>query len=416
MPDRFDSLIKDLINDLERKFKDIYRRIAQLEMADGHDVISSVSYSGSHDDLSDVSPDDHHDPVTLDSVEIQNVLDLSTQALDLDTQTSRYAFLAPDGGGKPAFRAITEADISDLQSYLTEVALSDIQDYTRGSIIRGGAAAWEALTIGAANTVLKSDGTDVAWDNVDHSELTGVGADDHHTRYTDAEAEAVADTQIATHAADASAHGTAVDDLSDVDAAAPNDEDVLTWDTGDSKWVAAAASGGGEGNRQLLFSQVVDVTVDDTTTETTILGSGRGSKTITADELAQGSVIVVVLQGYLSTTSTPNLTIAASLGGSEVCTTGAQTLADTIADEGFTVRIEITCRSTGATGSVVAGGTLEYSSGNQHKLIKTSVTTVDTTAALAVDVTVKWGTADAANTITAQIATIELVKADDLDV
>lgn len=70
--------------------------------------------------------------------------------------------------------------------------LADLTGYVRGAIIRGGAAAWEALTIGAATTVLKSDGTDVAWGNVAHSELTGVGASDHHDPVTlDANADAV---------------------------------------------------------------------------------------------------------------------------------------------------------------------------------------------------------------------------------
>lgn len=38
----------------------------------------------------------------------------------------------------------------------------------------------------------------------------------------------------------------ALDDLTDVDAAAPDDGDVLTWDDGTSTWIAAPAAGGGD--------------------------------------------------------------------------------------------------------------------------------------------------------------------------
>jgi len=164
----------------------------------------------------------------------------------------------------------------------------------------------------------------------------------------------------------------------------------------------------------LLFSQVADATVADTTDETTILGVGRGSKTLDADILEIGTVIVIVLHGHLSDTGTPTLDLKVKLGGVEVCSTGAQTLAPTITEEGFALRVEITCRTTGAGGTVVAGGTFEYSAGNQHMLVKTGTSAADTTAALAVDVTADWSAADAANTITCQIATIELMKADDL--
>lgn len=136
-----------------------------------------------------------------------------------------------------------------------------------------------------------------------HADLTGVGTDDHHTRYTDAEAVTAtaasyeAAGAIATHAADVDAHHAkytdaevdvriglaAIDDLSDVVITTPSngeqivysggnwvnsayvppsttlsdstdcdtdndhsplDGDVLTWDSGAAVWRAEAASGG----------------------------------------------------------------------------------------------------------------------------------------------------------------------------
>jgi hypothetical protein len=50
---------------------------------------------------------------------------------------------------------------------------------TRGDIITRSATLPVRLALGAANRVLKSDGTDAAWAQVGHDELTDVGANDH---------------------------------------------------------------------------------------------------------------------------------------------------------------------------------------------------------------------------------------------
>lgn len=197
-------------------------------------------------------------------------------------------------------------------------------------------------------------------------------------------------------------------------------DEIVIEDSAGGGWtkkrVSIASLLAGTGAVIPLFSQVVDVDVENTADATSVLGSGRGSKTISANEIDQGTVIVIVGHGYLSTTGEPTLKIAVTLGGSEVCATEVFTAADTITDQGFTFRAEIVCRSTGATGSVVAGGTFEYDAGNQHKLLKTSATAIDTTGTLEVDVTATWGTASASNTLTCQVAAIELIKADDLAV
>ena len=202
--------------------------------------------------------------------------------------------------------------------------------------------------------------------------------------------------------------------------ATPVDADELVIEDSADSWAKKRVSItnllAGTGAVMPLFSQVVNVDVENTVAATSMLGSGRGTKTITANEIDQGTVIVIVGHGYLSTTGAPTLKIAVTLGGSEVCATEVFTTADTITDQGFAFRAEIVCRSTGATGSVVAGGTFEYDAGNQHKLQKTSATAINTTGTLAVDVTATWGTASASNTLTCQIAAIQLIKADELAV
>lgn len=167
---------------------------------------------------------------------------------------------------------------------------------------------------------------------------------------------------------------------------------------------------------QMIFSQIVDVEVDNTTTQTSILGAGRGSKTVPANTLDVGTVIRITLAGHLSDSGAPTLDLAIELGGTEVCSTGAQTLNNAVSDTDWHATIDIVCRSTGATGTVVASGLFEHDDDAQFRLVKTSATTIDTTSALLVDALVTWGTAHADNSIVCQTATVELIKADNLAV
>jgi hypothetical protein len=61
----------------------------------------------------------------------------------------------------------------DFDSHSGDVDLADIASYTQGSIIRGGGSDWEAYTLGTETYVLKAGATDIAWGQVDYSELSG---------------------------------------------------------------------------------------------------------------------------------------------------------------------------------------------------------------------------------------------------
>ncbi len=171
---------------------------------------------------------------------------------------------------------------------------------------------------------------------------------------------------------------------------------------------------GGEvvGDRNTLFVATADVTVADTVTETTLVGTGEGSITIPADRLDAGRRIIVKAGGHLSDTGTPTLEIKITIGGTEVATTGAMTLNGTITEAGWWLEVIITCRSAGASGTVVASGLFEYDDGTQHDLVKTSTTTIDTTGTNDVDVTAAWGTADTSNTVTLQTLVVALEHVD----
>jgi len=164
----------------------------------------------------------------------------------------------------------------------------------------------------------------------------------------------------------------------------------------------------------LLFSQTVDVTIVNTTTETTLVGAGAGTASVPAGVLVAGSVIRVKGFGYLSDTGTPTLNVRFKLGAVEVCSTGAVTLLSGISSLGFTFEVLIVCRTTGALGSVVASGLFEYDDDTRHRAENVGLSVENTTAALAVDVTAEWGAAAVGNTITCQGLTVELLRADNL--
>lgn len=156
-----------------------------------------------------------------------------------------------------------------------------------------------------------------------------------------------------------------------------------------------------------IFAQTADVTVANTVTETTLIGTGQGSATLAANALVVGRTIRVTMRGHLSDTGTPTLNLIVKLGATEVVSTGAVTLNSSVTTIAFTLVADIVCRTVGGSGTVVANGVLIYDDGTTHDLVKVAATTIDTTSALAVNITATWGTASASNTITAQIATIE---------
>lgn len=160
----------------------------------------------------------------------------------------------------------------------------------------------------------------------------------------------------------------------------------------------------------VLATQTADVTIASTVTETTLLGTVVGTLTLPADSLEVGKTVRIVVRGFLSNTGTPNLTIRAKLGGTEVVGTGAIVTASGVSNVGFVATFDITLRTTGGSGTVVAAGAFEYNNGTIVNAVKTTTTTIDTTGSLAIDVTAEWGTSSASNTITCQIATIEILN------
>lgn len=151
-------------------------------------------------------------------------------------------------------------------------------------------------------------------------------------------------------------------------------------------------------------------TVANTVTETAF----ASTTTFAANTLAVGSVIRLSLTGVFSSTLlSPTLTGKVKLGGATVLNTGALTIAVGAANNGWTATGLFIVTAIGATGSVEIQGYAEFATAATTSLsvnvANTAPFTIDTTASLALTVTVQWGTASASNTITLRQMLVELL-------
>lgn len=169
----------------------------------------------------------------------------------------------------------------------------------------------------------------------------------------------------------------------------------------------------GIGSHEILFSQVGSVAVSNTTDETSILTVGRGSKTVPADTFDIGTQLFLYVGGTLSDLGNPTLNTRVYLGDTEICSTGADNLHADVAASPWSLEIHMTCRASGAAGSLIGGGCFRHDDGEMFGL-RHSPVTIDTTEDLEVDVTVEWGAADATNHISSGQCMIEIMKVSNL--
>lgn len=164
----------------------------------------------------------------------------------------------------------------------------------------------------------------------------------------------------------------------------------------------------------LLFVATESATVSNTTTETTLLSSGWGSKTLDAGFWYVGRTARVVVSGTIVNTGTPTIRIRVKLGSVTVVDTTALGTTAITATGHFEASTYITCRSVGASGTVFAQGTYDYSTTTSShvrlRATNTSTATINTTISADVDVTAQWGTANVNNTITGTNVIIEALN------
>lgn len=155
----------------------------------------------------------------------------------------------------------------------------------------------------------------------------------------------------------------------------------------------------------VMATVTADKNIASSTTETTLIGTMAGiNKTIGASHLTAGKTYRFKLTGYIGNTGTPTIRVKIKLGSTVILDSTAVTMVTITGSQMFKVEGEITCRTIGASGTVIGQADFQYYSTqttvNRMSIVSTSAVTYDTTAIGAFDITAQWGTNSASNTIT----------------
>lgn len=158
-----------------------------------------------------------------------------------------------------------------------------------------------------------------------------------------------------------------------------------------------------------LFTQTSSVVVTGDV-QTSMFGTGTGTKVLPANTLRVGQTIRVKLEGTHSGTGNPTMQIDAKLGTTTIAT-GSWT-ENNVSDEWWKVEFEFTTRSVGASGTIMLQGHYESSEPTIHPFraaTSTSTTTIDTTASQTLDVLVTWS-GGTSKSVTVTNASVEIVN------
>lgn len=155
----------------------------------------------------------------------------------------------------------------------------------------------------------------------------------------------------------------------------------------------------------VLFTQTADKSISDGN-ETTMFATGVGTLTLPANFWTVGKTLRVTLVGrYTEDGADGALTLRAKLGATTIYTDSTVVLNAGATNQLTYWQYLITCRTTGATGTVMTQPTNEIWSYNAS----TATTTVDTTASAALDVT--WDFSDTTgDSVTVTNAIIEILN------
>lgn len=144
-----------------------------------------------------------------------------------------------------------------------------------------------------------------------------------------------------------------------------------------------------------LYAQTaVSADLENTTTETSIVGTGVGSLTIPANQFAIGDSYTAKISGKISAANNDLITIRIKSGATVLATTGAISLSPTT-DKGWECKIDFTITAIGATGSISTHGIFDYNrdTGGLEGFVFQDVEAFDSTVANTLDITAEWGQA-----------------------
>lgn len=166
-----------------------------------------------------------------------------------------------------------------------------------------------------------------------------------------------------------------------------------------------------------IFTATADKTVNNTTAETSIIGTGIGTITLPANFFVPGKTIRISGGGaYSTTTVAGNLAIKVKYGTTTLATGTISNLIGSATNLAFQFSNTITCRTVGATGTIITDGSGSYDSAGTlaRSFIPLNnagaAVTIDTTAITILDVTATFATLSASNTLKITNLRIEVLN------
>jgi hypothetical protein len=144
-----------------------------------------------------------------------------------------------------------------------------------------------------------------------------------------------------------------------------------------------------------LYAQTVNsATITNTTTETSVIGSGVGGLTVPANTFLRGDSYHAKIGGVISAQNGDDITINIKAGSTVLASTGSISLSPVTA-LGWELELDFTIASLTATGSMCTNGNFAYNrdTGSLEGFVFQDVQTIDTTIDNTLDITVTWGQA-----------------------
>ena len=165
----------------------------------------------------------------------------------------------------------------------------------------------------------------------------------------------------------------------------------------------------------VIFTQTADQTIANTTTETTLFGTGVGTLTLPANFWTVGKTIRVEIHGDFADFGNPTVEIQAYYGATSLIDSTPIALSGLGGTEEWETEVVITCRSIGVSGTVETVIDWEYetttgSSPIERLDVAGVLRTINTTVSGVLDVTFQWGTAAAANTLHSHVGFVEILN------
>jgi hypothetical protein len=181
-----------------------------------------------------------------------------------------------------------------------------------------------------------------------------------------------------------------------------------------SEGLVVNSSTSGTGLSGPIFTATASVSLNNSAAETSMFGTGVGSKAIAANGLTAGRTVRVKVAGYFTTGLAPqNITAKIKLGTNVIASVTFAPITSAT-NLGWEIEGIMTCRTTGVGGTVFGQARIIMDSTTLTSslvdfAVATGTVAVDTTASQVVDITVTTALADAGSTYVTSNGTVELL-------